>query len=119
MIAATTTTAGLKKKELRQIRIAVVGAPGEEIPGTECPICLTEFQQGEKVRVLPICNHGFHVRCIDAWLAGHSSCPNCRHSLLGGGPVDSSGDDGDCEAAGSPATGGGQNVVVLAVRVES
>ncbi|KAL6337565.1 hypothetical protein AAG906_037158 [Vitis piasezkii] len=72
---------GLKKRALRQIPVAVYG-PGVEIPATECPICLGEFVQGEKVRVLPKCNHGFHVRCIDTWLVSHSSCPNCRHSLL-------------------------------------
>lgn len=72
---------GLKKKALRQIPVAVYGS-GLDIPSTECPICLGDFMDGEKVRVLPKCNHGFHVRCIDAWLASHSSCPNCRHSLL-------------------------------------
>ncbi|KAI9108086.1 hypothetical protein K1719_020959 [Acacia pycnantha] len=52
------------------------------IPSTECPICLGEFEKGDKVRMLPKCNHGFHVSCIDTWLLSHSSCPNCRHSLL-------------------------------------
>ncbi|KAJ0695120.1 putative transcription factor C2H2 family [Helianthus annuus] len=75
-VAAT----GVKKKALKQIPVAVYGA-GLEIPATECPICLGEFMEGEKVRVLPQCNHGFHVRCIDVWLASHSSCPTCRRSL--------------------------------------
>ncbi|KAJ0453190.1 putative transcription factor C2H2 family [Helianthus annuus] len=75
-VAAT----GVKKKALKQIPVAVYGA-GLEIPATECPICLGEFMEGEKIRVLPQCNHGFHVRCIDVWLASHSSCPTCRRSL--------------------------------------
>ncbi|XP_076958268.1 RING-H2 finger protein ATL72-like [Bidens hawaiensis] len=74
------TPTGVKKKVLRQIPVAVYGV-GIEIPATECPICLGEFMDGEKVRVLPQCNHGFHVRCIDVWLALHSSCPICRRSL--------------------------------------
>ncbi|KAK4798366.1 hypothetical protein SAY86_030692 [Trapa natans] len=79
-LAATT---GLKKHALRRIPVAVYGkAKGEAFTATECPICLGEFIDGEKVRVLPKCNHGFHVRCIDEWLAAHSSCPTCRHSLL-------------------------------------
>lgn len=82
----TTTAAarGLKKRDLRQIPVAVYGSGsgGEEIPATECPICLGEFEKGDKLRMLPNCNHGFHVRCIDTWLVSHSSCPNCRHSLL-------------------------------------
>lgn len=79
--ASQVATAGVKKKALKQIPVAVYGA-GVEIPATECPICLGEFMDGEKVRVLPQCNHGFHVRCIDVWLASHSSCPTCRHSLV-------------------------------------
>ncbi|KAL6146331.1 hypothetical protein ACLB2K_057012 [Fragaria x ananassa] len=79
--AARLAATGLKKSHLRQLPVAVFGE-GTHIPATECPICLGEFEEGEKVRVLPKCNHGFHVRCIDTWLVSHSSCPNCRHSLL-------------------------------------
>lgn len=79
--AARLAATGLKKRHLRQLPVAVYG-DGSEIPATECPICLTEFADGEKVRVLPKCNHGFHVKCIDTWLHSHSSCPNCRLSLL-------------------------------------
>ncbi|KAJ9179658.1 hypothetical protein P3X46_008004 [Hevea brasiliensis] len=79
--AARLAATGLKKRHLRQIPVAVYGTE-VNIPATECPICLGEFADGEKVRVLPKCNHRFHVRCIDTWLVSHSSCPNCRLSLL-------------------------------------
>ncbi|XP_010931361.1 RING-H2 finger protein ATL78 isoform X1 [Elaeis guineensis] len=79
--AARLAATGLKKRALRRIPVAVYG-PEANIPATDCPICLGEFADGEKVRVLPKCHHGFHVRCIDTWLASHSSCPTCRHSLL-------------------------------------
>ncbi|KAH7315943.1 hypothetical protein KP509_21G071800 [Ceratopteris richardii] len=49
---------------------------------TECPICLTHFERGDRIRLMPSCFHGFHVNCIDTWLHGHSSCPLCRHCLL-------------------------------------
>ncbi|KAG5092452.1 hypothetical protein JHK82_051230 [Glycine max] len=81
--AARLAGTGLKRRELSRIPVAVYGAAGENtIPATECPICLGEFEKGDRVRMLPKCNHGFHVRCIDTWLLSHSSCPNCRHSLL-------------------------------------
>ncbi|KAI5075803.1 hypothetical protein GOP47_0009879 [Adiantum capillus-veneris] len=48
---------------------------------SQCPICLSDFQDGEKIRVLPHCNHGFHMQCVDAWLCNHSSCPTCRADL--------------------------------------
>ncbi|CAL9131095.1 unnamed protein product [Musa textilis] len=56
---------------------------GEPGGGSECAICLSEFAPGEGVRVLPGCNHGFHVHCIDRWLASRLSCPTCRRSPFG------------------------------------
>ncbi|KAF3436472.1 hypothetical protein FNV43_RR23564 [Rhamnella rubrinervis] len=44
----------------------------------ECSVCLSEFENEERGRVLPKCNHSFHVECIDAWFQFHSSCPLCR-----------------------------------------
>ncbi|XP_021297229.1 RING-H2 finger protein ATL74-like [Herrania umbratica] len=79
--AARLAATGLKKRALRQIPVAVYSS-GINIKATDCPICLGEFIDGERVRVLPKCHHGFHVRCIDTWLLSHSSCPTCRQSLL-------------------------------------
>ncbi|KAJ6877660.1 RING-H2 finger protein ATL74-like [Populus alba x Populus x berolinensis] len=80
--AARLAATGLKKSALRQIPVIIYGVSGIHTIATDCAICLGEFIDGEKVRVLPKCNHGFHVRCIDKWLVSHSSCPTCRHSLL-------------------------------------
>ncbi|CAK8578930.1 unnamed protein product [Lathyrus sativus] len=74
---------GIKKKALKTFP-TVSYSTELKLPGLdmECVICLSEFTKGEKVRILPKCNHGFHVRCIDKWLKEHSSCPKCRQSLL-------------------------------------
>ncbi|GJS22409.1 zinc finger, RING/FYVE/PHD-type containing protein [Tanacetum coccineum] len=48
---------------------------------SECAICLSEYVDGEEIRVLPECRHVFHVGCIDAWLSSNSSCPSCRKIL--------------------------------------
>lgn len=73
---------GMRRKVLRALPTVVYGAAGTKLPGTDCPICLAEFVEGEEVRILPKCNHGFHVRCIDMWLSSNSSCPTCRQNLL-------------------------------------
>ncbi|CAL5419201.1 unnamed protein product [Camellia sinensis] len=73
-------TTGLKRDALSQIPV-VVYKPGLDTPTTDYPICLGEFVEGEKVRILPKCNHGFHIKCIDTWLVSHSSCPTCRQFL--------------------------------------
>lgn len=97
--AARLAATGLRKSALRQIPVAIYRS-GINIPATECPICLDKFEDGEKVRVLPKCKHGFHVRCIDAWLVSHSSCPTCRQSLLEQPPSGS-------DAAGPESADGG------------
>ncbi|KAF6151019.1 hypothetical protein GIB67_016497 [Kingdonia uniflora] len=48
----------------------------------ECAVCLNHFEDDEIVRVLPRCDHGFHLVCIDAWLASHDTCPVCRDNLV-------------------------------------
>ncbi|CAM0153120.1 unnamed protein product [Urochloa decumbens] len=63
----------------------VYSAAGTKLAGAaaECAICLAEFVDGDAVRVMPACGHGFHARCIERWLAGgrRSSCPTCRAPL--------------------------------------
>ncbi|XP_068648380.1 uncharacterized protein [Aristolochia californica] len=52
----------------------------------QCYICLVEYEEGDKIRVLP-CRHDFHMSCIDKWLKEiHGVCPLCRRDV--------------CEAAG-------------------
>ncbi|OIT35389.1 PREDICTED: RING-H2 finger protein ATL78-like [Nicotiana attenuata] len=74
---------GIKKKALKTFPVITYTTELKH-PGldTECVICLSEFGIGEKVKVLPKCNHGFHAKCIDKWLNSHSSCPTCRHCLI-------------------------------------
>lgn len=54
----------------------VTGGAGEE--AATCSVCLGAFQVGERVRLLPVCLHLYHVECIDPWLDAHSTCPICR-----------------------------------------
>ncbi|KAJ4802583.1 RING-H2 finger protein ATL1 [Rhynchospora pubera] len=44
----------------------------------ECAVCINEFQEGEKIRLLPNCFHVFHLDCIDVWLQSNANCPLCR-----------------------------------------
>ncbi|KAJ4715390.1 RING-H2 finger protein [Melia azedarach] len=77
------SSTGINKKALKTFPIVKYSAE-LKFPGldTECVVCLSEFAAGERVRLLPKCNHGFHVRCIDKWLSSHSSCPKCRNCLI-------------------------------------
>ncbi|KAF6163404.1 hypothetical protein GIB67_029253 [Kingdonia uniflora] len=81
--SARLANTGVKRKALNRFP-TLTYMVGLNLPGldAECIICLSEFGVGDKLRVLPKCNHGFHVRCIDKWLMSHSSCPTCRNCLI-------------------------------------
>lgn len=78
---------GLRKAAMKALPIIIYSNKSNPGPvPTDCPICLAEFVEGEKMRILPNCNHGFHVECIDKWFVSHSSCPMCRQCLNMNGP---------------------------------
>ncbi|CAA6656456.1 unnamed protein product [Spirodela intermedia] len=83
-----------------------VYAAGEtELVGSAavCAICLSEFADGDAVRVLPPCRHGFHAECVEGWWASSSSaatalskplhrnappcCPVCRAIICQSSPA--------------------------------
>ncbi|OWM76042.1 RING-H2 finger protein ATL47-like isoform X1 [Punica granatum] len=51
----------------------------------DCAVCLCEFSGQDKLRLLPVCSHAFHIDCIDTWLLSNSTCPLCRGSLYSPG----------------------------------
>ncbi|KAL9672420.1 hypothetical protein QQ045_028670 [Rhodiola kirilowii] len=65
--------------------VVVGGKSGEECDseegGGECCICLSLFEEDDKIKMLPECNHCFHSECVDRWLITQSTCPLCRSSL--------------------------------------
>ncbi|EEF29874.1 uncharacterized protein LOC8275717 [Ricinus communis] len=58
----------------------VVGSDDVE----QCYICLAEYEEGDKIRVLP-CHHEYHMACVDKWLKEiHGVCPLCRGDVRQG-----------------------------------
>nr|GLL23283.1 RING-H2 finger protein ATL3-like [Ipomoea trifida] len=78
--AAAALRRGLDPSVLKTIPVVEV-SPKEFKDGLECAVCLCEVSEGEKARLLPKCNHGFHVECIDMWFQSHSTCPLCRNPI--------------------------------------
>uniref|UniRef100_A0ACD5UJA2 Uncharacterized protein n=1 Tax=Avena sativa TaxID=4498 RepID=A0ACD5UJA2_AVESA len=86
---------GLKKKAIDALPTVSFAASPEASLATasewssssECAICLAEFADGESVRVLPRCGHGFHVACVDAWLRTCATCPSCRTAIVAVEPM--------------------------------
>ncbi|GAA0152641.1 hypothetical protein LIER_11070 [Lithospermum erythrorhizon] len=83
----------------------MVFSPGMRLGGTEaveCTICLTEFVEGDVIRVMERCSHGFHVQCIQQWLFSHFNCPTCRASCFASSHLSSSSTNNNCQV---PAEG--------------
>ncbi|CAL4960719.1 unnamed protein product [Urochloa decumbens] len=103
---------GLKRRALRSLPVEVYGACAAAVASDVCAICLGEFADGEKVRVLPRCAHGFHVRCVDTWLLSHDSCPTCRGTVL---DAAASGNNAKAAASSAPARQGSEAAAAVAV----
>ncbi|KAI3747504.1 hypothetical protein L6452_09963 [Arctium lappa] len=73
---------GLDQSEIESIDVFKYKRDEGLIEGTDCSVCLSEFQDDESLRLLPKCSHAFHVPCIDTWLRSHTNCPLCRAPII-------------------------------------
>ncbi|GLT32522.1 hypothetical protein SLA2020_071850 [Shorea laevis] len=125
---ATTVSRGLEARVLRSLPLFKYSTETHPDSVMECAVCLSEFEENESGRILPMCNHSFHTECIDMWFFSHSTCPLCRtpveeykptpmnpgdvaltiHEPAGveSGSVSAPGMCAACEQVGSPSFGG-------------
>ncbi|CAN6480071.1 unnamed protein product [Victoria cruziana] len=75
-------TVGLEESLINSITFCKFKRGEGLIEGTDCSVCLSEFQEGEDLRLLPKCSHAFHSECIDRWLRAHVNCPLCRAPIM-------------------------------------
>lgn len=78
--------AGLEEAAIKAITVCEYREGEGLIEGTECAVCLSEFKEEERLRLLPKCSHAFHLPCIDTWLKSHSTCPLCRAAVAASPP---------------------------------
>ncbi|XP_047321799.1 E3 ubiquitin-protein ligase RING1 [Impatiens glandulifera] len=75
-------TVGLQPSIINAISVCKYKKSDGLVEGTECSVCLNEFEEDETLRLLPKCSHAFHIPCIDTWLRSHTNCPNCRAAIF-------------------------------------
>jgi len=72
---------------------------------TTCSICIDDFEPGERLRMLPRCQHIFHTDCILPWLTERQGCcPLCKTDVVK--PEDEESDTSD---AGNNDNGRGRD----------
>ncbi|KAE9613294.1 hypothetical protein Lal_00027322 [Lupinus albus] len=76
------STTGLDEALIKSITVCKYKQGDCLVGVTDCLVCLSEFQDGESIRLLPKCSHAFHIPCIDTWLKSHSTCPLCRATIF-------------------------------------
>ncbi|XP_074577671.1 RING-H2 finger protein ATL16-like [Curcuma longa] len=100
--ALSTEFRGLDTSAIRSIPVVTFSAAGgKKASFRECAICLSEFLDEERLKLLPGCGHPFHIDCIDTWLQFNANCPLCRSDVVS-------------SIAGSPT----EHIVVLEPRRE-
>ena len=79
--AGASVPEGLSLRTLRALPHVVFESRGGTIVrggGSECAVCLADFEPGEELVRLPRCGHFFHRGCVSPWLERHRGCPKCR-----------------------------------------
>ncbi|XP_058751916.1 E3 ubiquitin-protein ligase RING1-like [Vicia villosa] len=80
-------TQGLQQSVINAINVCKYKKGEGLIEGTDCSVCLSEFEEEESLRLLPKCHHAFHLPCIDTWLSSHTNCPMCRAPIVSTNPT--------------------------------
>nr|XP_004670698.1 E3 ubiquitin-protein ligase RLIM-like [Jaculus jaculus] len=70
-------SAGLNKQQINNFAVRDYC---EDDALNVCSVCITEYTEGCKIRILP-CFHEYHDHCIDRWLSENATCPICRRQL--------------------------------------
>ncbi|XP_013779141.1 E3 ubiquitin-protein ligase RNF13-like [Limulus polyphemus] len=69
-------------------------------PYDVCAICLEDFKEGEKLRMLP-CSHSYHTKCVDPWLTDNRrTCPMCKRKVILDGHHSETDSDSDQDSTG-------------------
>jgi Ring finger domain len=74
---------GMSSAEMGNLpRIAFAPSSIDDEQSKSCSICLSDYEIGDTLIILPNCLHRGCERCFSKWLAEKSTCPLCRESAI-------------------------------------
>jgi hypothetical protein len=49
----------------------------------KCSICYIEYNKDDDIRKLLVCDHNYHIKCINTWITEYNNitCPLCRKNI--------------------------------------
>ncbi|XP_065871014.1 RING-H2 finger protein ATL54-like [Euphorbia lathyris] len=106
-------TVGLQPSVINSISVCKFKKGDGLVEGADCAVCLSEFEEDETLRLLPKCNHAFHIPCIDTWLRSHTNCPMCRAPIVVPNPI------AEGSASGAAGVVGGEEAQIGVSETES
>lgn len=62
----------------KSVRVKVHYSSDQNQEEVSCPICLEEYQNGDKIGAMEKCGHDYHEDCIKKWLLMKKLCPICK-----------------------------------------
>lgn len=75
------STDGLDDLLVKMLPVCQYHEESPVLKSKECAVCLSSFEEKELIRILPRCQHTFHLPCIDKWFESHANCPLCRETI--------------------------------------
>jgi len=79
---------GATKRQIRRLKVIRFDAErdgvelgGDGLESPHCIICLEDYAEGERVRILK-CSHHFHAKCSDQWFFLNNKCPLCQQNIV-------------------------------------
>ena len=53
----------------------------EDSENINCAICQENIIKNDIIRTINLCNHQFHIECIEKWFEKNTKCPICRNDI--------------------------------------
>lgn len=65
-----------------KMRLRALVTKNTRLDAACCAICHEDIKPLAWCKVMYVCSHAYHIRCINEWLARRFNCPMCRAPVI-------------------------------------